>query len=163
MRLAALDVLYEALDGSADVQAACYDAIVGDRLSVDRLRGIPEPMRPTNQRNELEGEVVEAMMRAIEENYPLGRRWFVRKAEVLGLDKLQLADQYAPVGSDRRVEWTEAVAMVDDSLRDFSPRLGDIFLTLSRPRRTSTPSRAPARSAARTAARSRRPSSRTSS
>src|SRR4029079_13780767 len=26
-----------------------------------------------------------------------------------------------------RVEWTEAVAMVDDSLRDFHPRLGDIF------------------------------------
>ncbi len=127
LRLAALDVLYEALDGVADVQAACYDAIVGDRLSLDRLRGIPDSMWPTNQRNELDGEVVETMMRAIEEQYPLGRRWFVRKAEVLGLDRLQLADQYAPVGSDRRVEWTEAVAMVDDSLRDFDARLGDIF------------------------------------
>jgi oligoendopeptidase F len=127
LRLAALDVLYAALDGVADVQAACYDAIVGDRLSLDRLRGIPDSMWPTNQRNELDGEVVETMMRAIEEQYPLGRRWFVRKAEVLGLDRLQLADQYAPVGSDRRVEWTEAVAMVDDSLRDFDPRLGDIF------------------------------------
>ena len=42
LRLAALDILYEALDGVADVQAACYDAIVGDRLSVDRLRGIPD-------------------------------------------------------------------------------------------------------------------------
>jgi oligoendopeptidase F len=129
LRLAALEVLYSALDGLADVQAACYDAIVGDRLSIDRLRGIPDPMWPTNQRNELEGDVVEAMMVAVEEHYPLGRRWFVRKAEVLGLDRLQLADQYAPVGSDRRVEWTEAVAMVDDSLRDFDPRLGDIFRT----------------------------------
>ena len=127
LRLAALDVLYEALEGLADVQAACYDAIVGDRLSIDRLRGIPDAMWPTNQRNELDGEVVETMMRAIEEHYPLGRRWFVRKADVLGLDRLLLADQYAPVGSDRRVEWTEAVAMVDDSLRDFHPRLGDIF------------------------------------
>ena len=127
LRLAALDVLYTALEGLADVQAACYDALVGDRLSIDRLRGIPDPMWPTNQRNELSGEVVETMMRAVEEHYPLGRRWFVRKAEVLGLDRLQLADQYAPVGSDRRVEWTEAVAMVDESLRDFDPRLGDIF------------------------------------
>jgi len=84
-------------------------------------------MWPTNQRNELDGEVVETMMCAIEEHYPLGRRWFVRKAEVLGLDRLQLADQYAPVGADRQVEWADAVAMVDDSLRDFHPRLGDIF------------------------------------
>jgi oligoendopeptidase F len=127
LRLAAIDLLYGALEDVADVQAACYDALVGDRLSVDRLRGIPDPMWPTNQRNELDGAVVETMMAAVEEHYPLGRRWFVRKAGVLGLDRLQLADQYAPVGSDRRVEWTEAVAMVDDSLRDFEPRLAEIF------------------------------------
>ncbi len=129
LRLAALDVLYGALETVADVQAACYDAIVGDRLSIDRLRGIPDSMWPTNQRNELDGEVVEAMMVAVEEHYPLGRRWFVRKAEVLGLPRLQLADQYAPVGSDRRVEWLEAVAMVEETLRDFEPRLGEIFRT----------------------------------
>jgi oligoendopeptidase F len=126
-RLAALDVLYEALEGVADVQAACYDAIVGDRLSLDRLRGIPDTIWPTNQRNELTGDVVEAMMTAIEEHYPLGRRWFVRKAGVLGLDRLQLADQYAPIGTDRRVDWTEAISMVDDSLRDFAPRFSEIF------------------------------------
>jgi len=129
LRLAALDVLYEMLESVADVQAACYDAIVGDRLSLDRLRGIPDTMWPTNQRNELDGAVVEAMMAAVEAHYALGRRWFVRKAEVLGLDRLQLADQYAPVGSDRRVEWTEAVGMVEDSLSDFEPRLGEIFRT----------------------------------
>jgi oligoendopeptidase F len=128
-RLSALEVLYDALGGVADVQAACYDAIVGDRLSLDRLRGIPDTMWPTNQRNELTGDVVEAMMAAVEEHYPLGRRWFVRKASVLGLDRLQLADQYAPIGSDRRVEWTEAIAMVDDSLREFAPRFSEIFHT----------------------------------
>jgi oligoendopeptidase F len=127
LRLAALDVLYDALGTVADVQAACYDALVGDRLSLDRLRGIPHPLWPTNQRNELDDDVVEAMMVAVEEHYPLARRWFVRKAAVLGLDRLQLADQYAPVGSDRRVEWPEALAMVDESLSGFAPRLGEIF------------------------------------
>jgi oligoendopeptidase F len=129
VRLAALDVLYEALERVADVEAACYDAIVGDRLSLDRLRGIPDTMWPTNQRNELAGEVVDAMIAAIEEHYPIGRRWFVRKAAVLGLDRLQLADQYAPIGSDRRVEWTESVSIVEDSLHDFAPRLSEIFRT----------------------------------
>ncbi len=129
IRLAALDTVYETLTGVADVQAACYDAIVGDRLSVDRLRGVPDPMLPTNQANELEGSVVEAMIAAVEENYPLARRWFVRKAPVLGLDKLHLADQYAPVGSERSVSWNEAVEMVDASLIDFSPRLSEIFRT----------------------------------
>jgi oligoendopeptidase F len=129
VRLAALEVLFGALEGLTDVQAACYDAIVGDRLSLDRLRGIPDMLWPTNQRNELAGDVVETMMTAVEEHYPLARRWFVRKAEVLGLDRLQLGDQYAPIGSDRRVEWTEAISMVDDSLRDFAPRFSEIFRT----------------------------------
>ncbi|HJQ49690.1 MAG TPA: M3 family oligoendopeptidase [Gaiellaceae bacterium] len=129
LRLAALDVLYGALEGLADVQAAAYDAIVGDRLSLDRLRKIPDTMWPTNQRNELAGDVVEAMMTAVEQHYTIGRRWFVRKAAALGLDRLQLGDQYAPIGSDRRVEWTEAISMVDDSLRDFSPRFSEIFHT----------------------------------
>jgi len=127
LRLRAIDALYDGLATRADVQAACYDALVGDRLSVDRLRGVPEPMLPTNMRNELDGEVVESMMSSIEEHYELGRRWFVRKAAVLGLDKLQLADQYAPVGQDRSLAWPEAVEIVDGTFADFEPRLAEIY------------------------------------
>ena len=127
LRRSALAALYEGLAGRADVQAACYDALVGDRLAVDRLRGIPDAMLPTNMRNELDGEVVEAMMCAVEEHYPLARRWFARKAELLGIDRLELSDQYAPLGEGRDVPWTEAVAIVDESLRGLEPRLGDVF------------------------------------
>jgi oligoendopeptidase F len=73
--------------------------------------------------------VVEAMLAAVEEHYPLGRRWFERKAQVLGLDRLELADQYAPVGEDRVVGWQEGVNVVDESLADFEPRLAEIFRT----------------------------------
>lgn len=128
LRLAAVDTLFGGLSERADVLASCYDALVGDRLSVDRLRGIPEPMLPTNMRNELDGEVVEAMLAAVEEHYPVGRRWFARKAKALGLERLELADQYAPVGEEGHVEWSDAVAIVEESLRDFEPRLAEIFL-----------------------------------
>ena len=46
---------------------------------------------------------------------------------MLGLDRLELADQYAPVGRDRDVEWQEAVDIVDESLVHFEPRLAEIF------------------------------------
>jgi oligoendopeptidase F len=127
VRLAALDALYDGLAPRADVLAACYDALVGDRLALDRLRGVPEPMLPTNMRNELDGPVVETMLRAVEAHYPLARRWFERKAGLLGLDRLALADQYAPVGREREVAWPEAVATVAESLDGFAPRLGEVF------------------------------------
>ena len=107
--------------------AACYDALVGDRLSVDRLRGYVDPMQPTNMSNELDGETVEAMMAATEESYGLARRWFETKAGLLGLDRLELADQYAPVSEARRFGWPEAVEIVDASFTRFSPRLAEIF------------------------------------
>jgi oligoendopeptidase F len=119
--------LFAGLEPRADVLAACYDALVGDRLTVDRLRGFENPMRPTNMGNELDDEIVEAMLTATEESYGIGRKWFEAKARVLGLDKLELADQYAPIGEARAFSWPEAVEVVDTAFGRFSPRLAEIF------------------------------------
>jgi oligoendopeptidase F len=129
LRQEALDVMYrDGLEPRADVLAAAYDAIVGDRLGVDRLRGYADPMMPTNMSNELDGETVEAMMTATEESFGVARRWFELKARLLGLDRLELADQYAPIGESREIPWSEAVELVDTSFSRFSPRLSEIFL-----------------------------------
>jgi oligoendopeptidase F len=127
VRLRAVDALYEGLEPRTDVLAACYDALVGDRLTVDRLRGFGNPMQPTNMDNELDDATVEAMLTATEESYGIGRKWFDAKARVLGLDKLELADQYAPIGEARAIAWPEAVEVVETSFGRFSPRLADIF------------------------------------
>jgi oligoendopeptidase F len=127
VRLKALDTLFEGLEPRADVLAACYDALVGDRLTVDRLRGFTNPMQPTNMNNELDDETVEAMITATEENYGIGRKWFDAKARLLGLDRLELADQYAPIGEARAFSWPEAVEVVDTSFGRFSPKLAEIF------------------------------------
>jgi oligoendopeptidase F len=67
------------------------------------------------------------MMTATEEAYPTARKWLTAKAGFLGLDKLELADQYAPIGDARTFTWAEAVDIVDTSFNRFSPRLAEIF------------------------------------
>jgi len=129
IRLGAITALYDGLAPRADVLAACYDALVGDRLGLDRVRGFADPMQPTNMLNELDAETVDAMIAATRESYGLGRRWFATKARLLGLEKLELADQYAPLGEGRDFPWAEAVAIVDTSFAAFSPRLAEIFRT----------------------------------
>jgi oligoendopeptidase F len=129
LRIRALEALYAALEPLADVQAAAYDALVGDRLATDRLRGYPSPMRPTNMMNELDDEAVEVMLAAIEESYPIAHRWWAAKAGELGVDKLLLADQYAPVGESRAFSWDEAVAIVDAAFERFAPPTAEIFRT----------------------------------
>jgi len=127
IRVRAVDALFEGLAPRADVLAACYDALVGDRLGTDRLRGYENPMQPTNLANELDDETVDAMMTATEEAYPIAHQWFQVKAGLLGLDRLGLADQYAPIGEARAFGWNEAVEIVDTSFSRFAPRLGEIF------------------------------------
>ena len=127
LRVRAIDTLYQGLEPRADVLAASYDALVGDRLTTDKLRGFAHPMQPTNMSNELDDETVEAMLAVIEESYPIAQRWFRAKAKLLGLETLSLADQYAPIGDPRRFTWDEAVDLVDSSYTRFSPRLAEIF------------------------------------
>jgi oligoendopeptidase F len=127
LRLRAVDTLFKGLEPRTDVLAAAYDALVGDRLTTDKLRGFKHPMQPTNMSNELDDETVEAMLTAIEESYGIAQRWFRHKATLLGLDQLELPDQYAPIGEPRRFTWDEAVEIVDSSYTRFSPRLAEIF------------------------------------
>src|SRR6185437_11400972 len=88
LRVRAIDTLYDGLEPRADVLAASYDALVGDRLTTDKLRGFAHPMQPTNMSNELDDETVEAMLAVIEESYPIAQRWFRAKAKLLGLETL---------------------------------------------------------------------------
>lgn len=126
VRRRALETLYDGLEPHTPTLAHCYDTLVGDRLALDRLRGHGDPMNPTHLRNELDGEVVEAMMAAVERNYPLAQRWFRAKAGLLGLDRLELWDQYAPLGDARAVRYDECLGMIETAFGRFSPTIATI-------------------------------------
>jgi oligoendopeptidase F len=123
IRFASFEKAYEVLEPRVDVQAACYNAIVGDRLQMDRLRGFSNPMQATNLANDLPDEVVDTLVESITSNFPLARRWFTIKAKILGLPKLNLCDQYAPLGTPKAMDFSTAWADFVSSTRNFSPEV----------------------------------------
>ena len=126
LRLAALETLYTALEPRTPVLAHCYDTLVADRLVQDRLRSYSSPIEPRHLDNELDPAAVEAMMTAIERRYGIAQRWFRRKAELLGLPRLHLADQYAPLGEGRTIAYDESRATVRAAFERFSPRVAEV-------------------------------------
>ncbi|HSJ73405.1 MAG TPA: M3 family oligoendopeptidase [Miltoncostaeaceae bacterium] len=126
LRRRALEALYAGLGPHADTLAHSYDTLVGDRLAMDRLRHYSSPMEPTHLRNELSGEVVDRMLGAVERHYGIAHRWFRVKAGILGVERLELHDQYAPVGEFRTVDYPEARRLIDESFGRFSPRVAGI-------------------------------------
>lgn len=125
-RRRALETLYDGLEPHTDTLSHVYDTLVGDRLAMDKLRRYSGPMEPTHLRNEVPGPVIERMLDAVERHYGLAHRWFRVKAGILGLEKLELWDQYAPIGESRSVTYPEALATIDASFGAFSPRIAEI-------------------------------------
>ena len=116
-RIGAYDALWNALEPHAGVQAQVYDSVVADRLAMDRVRGYDGPRRARDLSNELAPSVVDGMLDAVERHYPLAHRWWALKKQLLGVDPMVLADQYAPLGTGRPLDYREAVETVLDVVR----------------------------------------------
>jgi oligoendopeptidase F len=134
-RLAAYEALFTALEPQTGVLAHVYDSLVADRLVLDRVRGYTHPREPRDLDNELPSKAVDVLLAAVERHHHLAHRWFRHKARLLGLEKLSLGDQYAPLGSTRAVSYDDATSLVEHALDDFSPRIGDVARGLYRDNR----------------------------
>ncbi|HEX2864660.1 MAG TPA: M3 family metallopeptidase, partial [Deinococcales bacterium] len=91
------------------------------------IRKYDSPIAPTVLRDELEPEIVEAVMSVTERNYRLAQRWYEHKARVLGLKDFSSFDTLAPLQhAPRRVSFDEARGMVLAAMGAFAPQAGEI-------------------------------------
>jgi oligoendopeptidase F len=126
LRRTALRELHRALEPHADVVAHCYDTVVADRLALDELRGYESPRAERDLDNELPAEVVDTMLAELDGHAGLVRRWYERKAELLGLPRLAIFDEYAPLGAAEEISFGEARATIERAFADLDPELGDL-------------------------------------
>ena len=105
-----------------------FNTILLDKSIDDRLRGYPTWLSSRNLANETTDEAVEALIHATTSRYDLPQRYYRLKARLLGLDRLEHFDRFAPISSDAgRVPWDEARAVVVDAYSDFSEETGSII------------------------------------
>ncbi|GIV60918.1 MAG: oligoendopeptidase F [Rhodothermaceae bacterium] len=104
-----------------------FNTILADKASDDRLRGYPHWLAARNLENEVEDEMVQALIEAVTGRYDLVARFYRLKRRLLGLDELFDYDRYAPVGeADTRYDWDAARELVQAAYAGFHPRLGQI-------------------------------------
>jgi oligoendopeptidase F len=114
--------LYETLSANQQVLSFIYDTRFQDHLVTSRLRHYGDPMAARHLANDIDAQSVDAMMTAVERNFPLAHRYWRLKARLLGLPKLEFYDQYAPLGeAGERITFDEARATVLSALERFSP------------------------------------------
>jgi oligoendopeptidase F len=109
--------------------ALITNTLAKDKQIVDTWRGYPTPGSSRNRGNMVEDEVVTALVDAVVADFPrLSHRYYLMKAQWLGLPKLQHWDRNAPLpeDDDTIVPWDEARERVLTAYNAFSPELAEI-------------------------------------
>jgi oligoendopeptidase F len=125
VRRRALAALHGALRPHLATIAHCYDTVVADRLIVDELRRYDGPRHERDLENELPGDLVDGMLAAVEAHARIVRDWLAAKADLLGVERVTLADHDAPVGDPGTWAYEDAIALVARSFAAVAPALGD--------------------------------------
>jgi oligoendopeptidase F len=125
IRQRAFESLFDILSKHELVLTSVHETLIQDHLTMDRLRRFPHPMAERHLDNEIDDQAVEQMMTVAEANYGIAQEYFRLKARLLGLPKLELFDQYAPLNDTLPIcSFNRSQQMVLEAFSAFSPRLG---------------------------------------
>ncbi|MGB8273837.1 MAG: M3 family oligoendopeptidase [Alphaproteobacteria bacterium] len=105
------------------------NTLAKDKEIEDRWRHYESPVSHRNLSNQVENEVVEALVKAVTAAYPgLSHRYYAIKARWLGLERLEFWDRNAPLpeDEDRVIPWPEAKETVLSAYGAFSGELAEI-------------------------------------
>ena len=105
------------------------NTLAKDKQLEDGWRRFPRPISSRNLANQVEDEVVDALIAAVHDAYPrISHRYYALKARWMGLERLEYWDRNAPLPEDPDIRrpWEEARTIVLDAYRRFSPDLAAI-------------------------------------
>jgi oligoendopeptidase F len=129
VREAAGKAIGEAFGANIRLFALITNTLAKDKEIIDTWRHYPRPASARNRANMVEDEVVDALVSAVQADYPrLSHRYYTMKAKWLGLDRLQHWDRNAPLpeDDDRKIGWDEAREKVLTAYGAFSPELASV-------------------------------------
>jgi oligoendopeptidase F len=126
-RRAAAASLTAGLKTNARPLAFIFNTLVQDKTVEDDLRHYERPIASRNLANEIDDASVESLLTACVARYPLVARYYRLKARILGLDRLEDFDRYAPIAAEAGgCSFADAKRIVIDAYGDFAPELAEI-------------------------------------
>jgi oligoendopeptidase F len=128
-RASAAEALAKVFKSNVRLFTLVMNTLAKDKEISDRWRGFPDVASSRHLANRVEPEVVDALVKAVKESYPLlSHRYYALKAKWLGMDRLNYWDRNAPVSRDPEpvIEWEDARRTVIEAYDRFSPRMAQI-------------------------------------
>jgi len=117
------------LEKNKRVFSMILNVISRDRFIEDNKRGFKNIVSSRNLDNDVEDEVVDALVHTVDKAMPqLTHRYYKWKAKEFGKNKLDWWDRNAPLPetSDKSIEWNDAKDIILESFASFHPEISKI-------------------------------------
>ena len=117
------------LEKNKRVFSMILNVISRDRFIEDNKRGFKNIVSSRNLDNDVEDEVVDALVHTVDKAMPkLTHRYYKWKAKEFGKNKLDWWDRNAPLPetSDKSIEWNDAKEIILESFTSFHPEISKI-------------------------------------
>ena len=129
MRRKAAQSLSDVLGKNVGLFALVTNTLAKDKQIDDKWRRYAKPIAMRNLANQVEDEVVDALVTAVRGKYGrLSHRYYMLKARWFGVETLDYWDRNAPLpeDDDAQIPWTEARDTVLEAYAGFSPKLAEV-------------------------------------
>ena len=127
-RKAAAEGLNEALGARVQTMALVLNTVAADHALEGRWRGFKRPADSRHLANEVDGDAVDAMAKAVAAAYPrLSHRYYALKARAMGKTRLDQWDRNAPIETTapRGYDWAQGRELVLESFSDLGGEFAD--------------------------------------
>jgi oligoendopeptidase F len=106
--------------------AACMNGVKGTVNTLNRQRGRADALHGPLDQARIDRATLEAMLGAMQDSFPVFRKYFQAKARRFGAEKLPWWEIYAPTGkTGRNYSFDEAREFICEHFQSFSPELAD--------------------------------------
>jgi oligoendopeptidase F len=143
VRQAAYQELYRVFATQRDLLGEIYKTLVNDLKSENLgLRRFSAPIASRNLGNDVPDQAVDVLLASCAKNADIFQTYFTLKAKICKIKPMNRYHLYAPHRTESKTyKYTDAVTMVLDAYRGFSPRLAELAEQVFRDRHIDAPTR----------------------
>ncbi|MBX3333433.1 MAG: M3 family oligoendopeptidase [Nitrospira sp.] len=143
IRQAAYQELYRVFSAQRDLIGEMYRTLVNDWKSENvELRAFSSPIATRNLGNDVPNQAVDVLLATCAKNADIFQTYFKLKAKICKITSMTRYHIYAPHRTETKTyRYDDAVAMVLEAYRGFSPQLADLAEEVFRAKHIDAPTR----------------------
>jgi len=143
VRQAAYQELYRVFSAQRDLLGEIYKTLVNDWKSENlSLRHFTSPIATRNLGNDVPDRAVDVLLSVCAKNADIFQQYFKLKARICGIAPMSRYHLYAPHRTEaKKYKYADAVKLVLEAYRGFSPRLADLAQQVFRDHHIDAPTK----------------------